>query len=74
MAIKKSLISQHIKEGMARVKAKGIHCGRPFGAKNKNGGKLTGKEKIILQLLRQKILKLQLQRSWVFIVQLYTCF
>jgi DNA invertase Pin-like site-specific DNA recombinase len=60
MTAEKNLISQLTKEGIARAKAKGIHCGRPLGAKNKNGGKLAGKEKIILNLLKRKNTKAEI--------------
>jgi len=61
--IERNLIAQRTKEAMSRAKTEGIHCGRPRGAKNKNGGKLTGKEEVVLQLLKQKITKIAIARE-----------
>jgi len=60
--IERNLISQRTKEAMARAKSEGIHCGRPRGAKNKTV-KLTGKEKIIIQLLKQNFTKIVIARK-----------
>jgi DNA invertase Pin-like site-specific DNA recombinase len=60
--IERTLLSQRVKEAMARAKLEGIHCGRPRGAKSKSV-KLTGKKEKIIQLLKQKITKIAIARE-----------
>jgi len=54
--IERNLISMRTKEALARKKAEGVVLGRPVGSKSKNL-KLTGKEKQIKRLLKQKVSK-----------------
>ncbi|MCL2064526.1 MAG: master DNA invertase Mpi family serine-type recombinase [Candidatus Cloacimonetes bacterium] len=54
--IERQLISQRTKEAMARLKAEGVHVGRPQGVKSKSI-KLTGKAVLIKDMLEQKITK-----------------
>jgi len=52
--IERTLISQRTKEALARMKAEGIHLGRPKGAKSaKRFHKLHSKERIIRQMRRE---------------------
>jgi DNA invertase Pin-like site-specific DNA recombinase len=60
--IERQLISQRTKEALARMKAEGIHVGRPRGAKSKKV-KLTGKYGQIKKLLRQKIPKIRIAKQ-----------
>jgi DNA invertase Pin-like site-specific DNA recombinase len=57
--IEHDLIAQRTKEALARAKSEGIRVGRPKGVKNKTV-KLTGKDKIIAQLLEQGITKVEI--------------
>ncbi|MDR1829546.1 MAG: master DNA invertase Mpi family serine-type recombinase [Candidatus Fibromonas sp.] len=57
--VERTLISQRTKEALARMKAEGIHVGRPRGAKSKKI-KLTGKNMQIRKLLKQKIPKVKI--------------
>ena len=50
--IERDLISQRTKEGLARRKAEGKKLGRDFGSKNTHY-KLTGKERIIREMLEE---------------------
>jgi len=52
--IERNLISQRTKEAMARLKSEGQSIGRPKGALSKTT-KLTGKEKMIEELLDKKV-------------------
>jgi putative DNA-invertase from lambdoid prophage Rac len=52
--IERNLISQRTKEALARKKAEGTSLGRPKGKLSKQT-KLTGKEKIIKELLAKKV-------------------
>lgn len=52
--IERTLISQRTKEALARKKAEGKKLGRPKGKKS-SYYKLTGKEKIILELLDKEL-------------------
>jgi DNA invertase Pin-like site-specific DNA recombinase len=61
--IERQLISQRTKEALARMKAEGIHVGRPLGAKSKRV-KLTGKCERIKKLLRQKMPKVQIAKRF----------
>lgn len=54
--IERNLISMRTKEALARKKAEGVILGRPVGSKSKNL-KLTGKEKQIKRLLKQRVSK-----------------
>ncbi len=57
--IERNLISQRTKEALARMKAEGIHIGRPLGAKSQVV-KLSGKEKQIESLLMQRMPKIKI--------------
>jgi DNA invertase Pin-like site-specific DNA recombinase len=59
--IERDLISQRTREALARVKAEGIHVGRPLGVKNKKI-KLTGKYEQIKKMLRRKVPKIQIAK------------
>lgn len=54
--IERNLISQRTKQCLARLRAENKHIGRPKGSKNKTN-KLTGKKKLIENLLAQNIKK-----------------
>jgi len=60
--IERKLISQRTKEALARLKAEGIHVGRPKGAKSKEI-KLTGKEEQVRKMLDQKIPKIVIAKK-----------
>ena len=60
--IERNLISQRTKEAMARMKAEGIHIGRPQGAKSKVI-KLTGKDEQIQKMLTQKVPKVKIAKK-----------
>jgi len=52
--IERKMISQRTKEALARIKAEGKKLGRPKGSLSKKT-KLTGKEKIIKEYLRNRV-------------------
>jgi len=52
--IERNLISQRTKEALARMKASGIHIGRPHGSKSKKF-KLSSRKKEIKKLQRKRI-------------------
>jgi len=54
--IERNLISMRTKEALARKKAEGVILGRPVGSKSKQL-KLSGKEKQVKRLLKQKVSK-----------------
>ena len=60
--IERKLISQRTKEALARLKAEGIHVGRPKGAKSKEV-KLTGKDDKINYLLAKKVPKIKIAKK-----------
>jgi DNA invertase Pin-like site-specific DNA recombinase len=60
--IERNLISQRTKEALARLKHEGKHIGRPRGAKSKEV-KLSGKEKLLKNLLAQNIPKIEIARQ-----------
>lgn len=59
--IERNLISQRTKEALARRKAEGVVLGRPIGSKSRNV-KLSGKEDVIRELLKQKVSKCEIAR------------
>jgi DNA invertase Pin-like site-specific DNA recombinase len=59
--IERNLISQRTREALARMKAEGIHIGRPRGSKSKTI-KLTGKETEIQSLIDQNIPKIKIAK------------
>lgn len=59
--IERDLISQRTKEALARKKAEGVVLGRPKGRKSSHL-KLSGKEDLIRELLRQGISKSEIAR------------
>ena len=59
--IERKLISQRTKEALARLKAEGVHIGRPKGAKSKEV-KLTGKFEQIKSLLAKKVPKIKIAK------------
>lgn len=54
--IERNLISQRTKEALARKKAEGVILGRPVGRKSTTV-KLSGKEKVIKELLQKNVSK-----------------
>ena len=60
--IERNLISQRTKEAMERAKLEGVHCGRPKGIKNRMATKLGGKEKKVIELLKQGTPKLEIAK------------
>jgi DNA invertase Pin-like site-specific DNA recombinase len=52
--MERDLISQRTKEALARLKCEGVKLGRPKGSKSKSK-KLTGKEKLIIQMKKEKM-------------------
>jgi DNA invertase Pin-like site-specific DNA recombinase len=60
--IERSLISQRTKEAIARMKAEGVHVGRPHGAKSMEM-KLTGKGEQITYLLKQNVPKAKIAKK-----------
>ena len=60
--IERKLISQRTKEALARLKAEGIHVGRPKGAKSKEV-KLTGKLEQIKYSLSKKVPKIKIAKK-----------
>jgi len=60
--IERNLISQRTKEALARLKAEGIHVGRPKGAKSKRV-KLTDKDIVIEKLLSKGIPKIKVAKK-----------
>ncbi len=61
--IERNLISQRTKEALAARQAKGFKLGRPFGAKSKKL-KLTGKEAMIIELLKKGYSKSAIARRY----------
>ncbi len=61
--IERNLISQRTKEALAARQAKGFKLGRPFGAKSKKR-KLSGKERIISDLLKKGYSKSAIARKF----------
>jgi len=59
--IERNLISQRTKEALARKRLDGVILGRPKGAKSSKV-KLTGKEKVILELREQGVSKCEIAR------------
>lgn len=59
--IERNLISQRTKEALARKKVEGIQLGRPKGRKS-SYYKLTGKDKIIIDLLDKGLSKIQIAK------------
>jgi DNA invertase Pin-like site-specific DNA recombinase len=59
--IERNLISQRTKEALARKKAEGVILGRPKGRRSRHV-KLTGKEVVISELLRQGVSKAQIAK------------
>lgn len=60
--IERNLISQRTREALARKKMEGIKLGRPKGSKTTQS-KLSGKEKMILKLLKEKRTKLYISKK-----------
>ena len=61
--IERNLISQRTKEALARKKAEGVVLGRPKGRKS-NHVKLSGKEDVIADLLKQRVPKTQIAKIY----------
>ena len=59
--IERNLISQRTKEALARKKSEGIILGRPKGKKSSKY-KLTGKEKMIIDLLNKGLSKTSISK------------
>lgn len=61
--IERNLISQRTKEALARKRAEGVVLGRPVGSKSSKV-KLSGKEEIIRELLRQNVSITQISKIY----------
>jgi len=59
--IERQLLSQRTKEALARLKAEGVHIGRPLGAKCKNP-KLKGRLTEIRSLLGENLTKIEVAK------------